>query len=111
MTEEMTEKQEIQILFVNYLLLCIFIFFVLTLVSIVICFGLLHVMGLTEFSTPKQIYISSIIMALMFAAYVYATYSTLNSIITEYHRKVAAIIEMRQVTSGIKKKDVEKKNK
>ena len=87
-----SEKQEINELFSIYLFLSIALVGVITIVFIVIYIGLHYLLGLDhQFLTPKQVYISRIITGLIFAAYIYATYSTLNSIITAYHTKVAVI--------------------
>ena len=95
-----TEEEAISETFTTYIILSIFAVIVWTIVFIMIYVGLHHLLGLDkEFLTTKQVYMSRIITGLIFATYVLAIYLTLNSIITEYHAKVAIIIEMKQNTA------------
>ena len=108
-----TEEEAISETFRNYIILGIFAVFVLTIVFIMIYVGLHQLVGLDkEFLTTKQVYMSRIITGLIFAAYVLVTYLTLNFIITEYHAKVAIIIEKEQIgkekIDNIKKMEKEK---
>lgn len=95
-----TEEEAISETFTTYIILSIFAVIVWTIVFIMIYVGLHQLLGLDkEFLTTKQVYMSRIITGLIFATYVLAIYLTLNSIITEYHAKVAIIIEMKQNTA------------
>lgn len=95
-----TEEEAISETFRNYIILGIVAVIVLTIVFMMIYFGLHQLLGLDKaFLTTKQVYMSRIITGLIFATYVLVTYLTLNSIITEYHAKVAIIIEMKQIST------------